>query len=70
MSNLLTVRDIATRLRVSTWTIRRWCNRGSIPFLKFEGAVRFEPSQIENWLTRKGSNPQNRERRYTKQTTS
>src|SRR5204863_1993154 len=47
---LLTVKDMATRLRVKEKTIYAWASQGKIPCVKVNGVIRFEARKIELWL--------------------
>lgn len=46
----VTVKEVAAMLRVSPRTIRDWVYRGTIPFRKINGALRFNLAELENWL--------------------
>ena len=51
---LLTAREVAARLSVSTGTVIRWASDGKIPSFKLPGgAVRFRDDDIANWLESK-----------------
>ena len=50
MEELLTVDELAAKLKVSHWTIRAWCSQEYIPFFKLCDAVSFRESEIEKWL--------------------
>jgi excisionase family DNA binding protein len=47
---LLTVKDMATRLRVKEKTIYAWASQGKIPSVKINGVIRFDAKEIEEWL--------------------
>jgi excisionase family DNA binding protein len=48
---LLTARELATRLGVSTGALLRWTRDGKVPGVKLpSGAVRYVPEQIDRWL--------------------
>jgi excisionase family DNA binding protein len=48
---LLTARELADMLGVSTETVLRWWRRGELPGIKLPGgAVRFRQSDIDRWL--------------------
>lgn len=53
-TRLLTVDEAATRLRVSTWTVRRWAREGRIPVVRLGRTVRapmrFDLGVLEAWL--------------------
>ncbi|WP_461255565.1 helix-turn-helix domain-containing protein [Treponema sp. R80B11-R83G3] len=45
--------EAAAVLQVSVKTIYRYVAKGEIPFHKLSRAVRFKPSEIENWMESK-----------------
>jgi excisionase family DNA binding protein len=48
---LLTARDLAELLGVSSETVLRWTRRREVPAIKLPGgAVRYRPDAIEAWL--------------------
>jgi excisionase family DNA binding protein len=48
---LLTARELAGTLGVSTGALLRWTRAGRVPAVKLpSGAVRYRPEQIEQWL--------------------
>src|SRR4051812_5182215 len=48
---LLTAREIAEQLGVSTGALLRWTRAGRVPAVKLpSGAVRYVPEQIDRWL--------------------
>lgn len=55
LGELLTVDELAARLKVSHWTIRAWCSQKYVPFFKLRGSVRFRSEEIEKWLRRNES---------------
>ena len=44
---LLTVAEVAERLRFSDDTIHRWCREGQLPFINVMGSKRFRRADIE-----------------------
>lgn len=46
---LLTIYDVAKRLKCSTDIIRSKVNSGQIPFINFYGLIRFELAEIKLW---------------------
>lgn len=50
---LLTVNDVADLLAVSPKTIRKYIWERTIPYLKINGHIRFEQSQLDEWLDEK-----------------
>lgn len=48
---LLTARELAEQLGVSTSALLRWTRAGRVPAVKLpSGAVRYVPEQVEAWL--------------------
>ena len=55
------VSDVAAAIQVSVQTVYRYVADGEIPFHKLSRAVRFKPSEIENWMeSRKAGAASNR----------
>ncbi len=52
MVELLTINEIAEKLKVSPWTIRSWCSQKYIPYFKLRGLVRFRADVVEKWLNK------------------
>src|SRR5262245_29540317 len=50
---LFSVRDVARRLRVSTATVYRLCERGELHHVRVSNAVRIAPRELELFLRRK-----------------
>ena len=50
MENYLTAKEVAARLQLSEQTIRRYVMLKQIPFHKIVRAVRFKPSEIQQWV--------------------
>ena len=48
---MMTVREVATYLRCSVSTVRRFVSRGAIPHYRLGKLVRFRRGEIESWLT-------------------
>ena len=48
--SLLTVKDLATWLQVKDKTVYAWVSQGKIPCVKVNGAIRFDATEIEQWL--------------------
>jgi excisionase family DNA binding protein len=44
------VNEVAAVIQVSVQTIYRYVANAEIPFHKLNRAVRFKPSEIENWM--------------------
>jgi excisionase family DNA binding protein len=48
---VLSARDVAERLSVSTETVLRWVRSGDVPAFKLPGgAIRFRESELNAWL--------------------
>ena len=53
MSNLLTVKEVAAKLKVSTRTVQRWQEEGTIAFIKIGKCIRMREEHLENWLNKR-----------------
>ena len=51
--NLLSVRQVAERLSVSTATVYRLAERGELPHLRLSNAVRVAPADLEAFIDRR-----------------
>ncbi|WP_224249458.1 helix-turn-helix domain-containing protein [Hyalangium gracile] len=49
---LLTVREVAERLGVSTATVYGLCERGELPHVRVSNAIRIRPADVEAFLSR------------------
>jgi excisionase family DNA binding protein len=59
---LLTVRELAGRLGVSTGALLRWTRAGQVPAVKLpSGAVRYSPERIDAWLADRATGAAERE---------
>jgi len=48
---LLTAREVAELLSVSTETVLRWTRRGDLPALRLPGgAIRYRQTELDAWL--------------------
>ena len=47
---LLTVAELASFLNIAENTLRQWCAQGRIPHGKFEGTIRFDREQVQEWI--------------------
>jgi excisionase family DNA binding protein len=54
MENLLTVKELAAVLKLTEQTIQRYVLRKEIPYRKIMRAVRFRPSEIDQWIDNGG----------------
>jgi len=50
-NQLLSIDRLAEYLDVPTATIRDWCYKRQIPFVKVGRHVRFQPSDVQRWLS-------------------
>jgi excisionase family DNA binding protein len=48
---LLTVNALSQRLQITPSTLYAWASQGKIPCRKIHGLVRFDPIEIDRWLT-------------------
>jgi excisionase family DNA binding protein len=51
-SRLLTVREVAARLRTSTATVYGVCERGELAHLRVSNAIRIRPEDLDEFLAR------------------
>jgi len=51
--DLISPEELAAALKVSRVTVYQWVRRGVIPFLKIEALIRFDPTEIQEWLESK-----------------
>jgi excisionase family DNA binding protein len=54
---LLTAREVADELGVSTETVLRWVRRGELPAFRLGRAVRFREHEIQAWLEDRATCP-------------
>ena len=51
LQGLLTVEDVAQRLQLAPYTIRKWVRLGRLPAVRLgEHRIRFMPDVIERWV--------------------
>jgi excisionase family DNA binding protein len=51
MSALLTAREVADLLGVSTETVLRWTRAGKLPAIRLPGgAIRYQRDELDQWL--------------------
>ena len=48
---MLKVKDVATRLNVSTRTVQVWVNSGKLPAFKAGSVIRIEPEALDAFIT-------------------
>jgi len=53
MKNLITVKEAAGILSVSTKTLYAWAELGEVPSVKLVGAVRFDSNDLQTWIQSK-----------------
>ena len=56
---LLTVKELSAQLHIKASTRYVWAAQGKIPCRKIHGLVRFDPTEIDRWLS-SFSSPQSR----------
>lgn len=54
-NGLMTRKEVAKELRVSTTTVRRWTEEGVLKCIKVKGSIRYHKDEIEKLLTPKES---------------
>jgi len=56
MSNdeILTIKELATYLKIAEKTAYRYVSEGIIPGFKVGGSWRFRKSEIDSWITEQG----------------
>jgi len=52
---LLTAREVADRLGLSTETVLAWVRRGELPAFRLGRAVRFRESDLDEWLAKRAT---------------
>jgi len=53
---LLDISQLSEMLNVKKKTIYDWTHKGQIPFIKLGGLIRFDPEEIQKWVTSKKIN--------------
>ncbi len=48
---LLTVKILSQQLQIKPSTLYAWANQGKIPCRKIHGLIRFDPTEIDCWLS-------------------
>ena len=48
---LLTVKELSAELHIKASTLYVWAAQGKIPCRKIHGLVRFDPAEIDRWLS-------------------
>ena len=58
MTGLLTAREVAELIGVSSETILRWTRRGDLPAVRLpSGGLRYRKDDLEQWLGNRAINP-------------
>ncbi len=47
---LLTVKDLSNILNVKEKTLYQWAKLEQIPYIKLNGSLRFDPTDIKDWV--------------------
>ena len=55
--DLLTVNEVAEKLKISPHTVRYWVQERKVPFMKIGKRLRFDPQELAQWLETKRVNP-------------
>ncbi len=50
IAQLMTIEELASRIKVKPKTIYSWAELGKIPNYKINGCLRFDFEEIEKWL--------------------
>ena len=50
MKEILNITELATRLKISRWTLYSWSTTKFIPHIKLGGRLLFEWEAVEAWL--------------------
>ena len=50
MESLMTIADVAEKMNLTEAAIRKFVLLKTIPFVKVGAAVRFIPSEVEDWI--------------------
>ena len=58
-ARLLSVRDVAERLAVSTATVYALCKRGQLRHVRVSGALRIDPASVEAFIADGGASSKN-----------
>jgi excisionase family DNA binding protein len=54
---LLGVRQVAERLRISTATVYKLCDKGELPHTRFLNVIRVAPAELDAFIARRASRP-------------
>jgi excisionase family DNA binding protein len=50
MEELITFEDVSRITKMKINTLRKWVGQEKIPYVKVNGAIRFNPEEIKQWL--------------------
>ena len=50
METLMTIADLAERMQITESVIRKHILKKVVPYIKIGAAIRFVPSEIEEWI--------------------
>ena len=50
---LLDIAQLSEMLNIKKKTIYDWTHKGTIPYIKLGGLIRFDPKEIEQWIKSK-----------------
>ena len=50
---MVTIKELQEYLKISRPTIARWRKEEGLPYYKFQGSVRFDLDEIDEWLKNK-----------------
>jgi excisionase family DNA binding protein len=53
LEDLLTVEEVAAKLKLKPSTIRAYAERGSLPCVHLGNRLRFKPSDLDLWIARR-----------------
>jgi excisionase family DNA binding protein len=61
MERLMTIAEVAETTTLKVSTIRKHILKGTIPFVRLGGAIRFSPREIEWWIMQNYSTNKHKE---------
>jgi excisionase family DNA binding protein len=59
IENMLTVKEVAAMLRVSSQTLYKMLEQGEIPAVKVGSQWRFDREKLKTWIEHRGTQPNN-----------
>ena len=57
LENLLTLKEVASLLRLSPQTVYKLLREGSLPAVKIGNQWRFDPEQVRSWIRAQAERP-------------